>query len=414
MPYVRSKRYPELFKPAASKRWWCFVPNPNGGRALRTSTGLTDERAAHARYLELLRGETTATVGPQADPSSDQEERTVAIALQDRIDWLTVGRESRDPTRKKLAADTIDFYVGKSRQLVRVLGEKTLLSELGQKKIREYIAIRTKEGAKGRTIGYELTTLSLAMKMARRDGVNCPLFEDIKPSDFVTTYVPRTRWLTREEAPRLLEELPENRAILVAFILATGATFPSEVMRARREDIDAKTYEVYIRGTKRETRDRRFIVPSDRRDYLDYVLKRAPKAGLLFTHWGNARRDLLAATVYLSMCKDCREGKRIVWSKATPERPSDCRACAKTPLFAKLCPTDLRRTFAKWLVLAGVPYELAYPLMGHKDDRMLKQVYGKRSATDVAPLVELALERGLSPGYHPHGGKSGRPGRRAS
>ena len=395
--YVTSARFPELFRYPGSRVWWCKLPNPNGGRHLRKTTGHRDERAAHKRYLELVRQ-------PIEEADQTPPSKSLSDALDDRIAWLKTARLNDDPSRKKPAPDTVSFYEKKSRILVDVLGPDVSLIDIGHETIRKYIAQRSEDGAKATTIQKELITLSLAMKLARKDGVPCAAFRDIKPEDFVARYVPKTRWLAREELDRVLEILPERYGSIVAFCVATGSTFPSEVRNARRGDVNLKTFEVHIRGTKRETRDRTFIVPSDRRDYLHRAMQTAPKEGFAFPAWSNIRRDLLVAAALLSMCEPCRARRNLWWrqddgtvlygvQRGSPRRDPKCQACGKLPVFEPFCPTDLRRTFAKWLALAGVPYEIAYPLMGHTDDRMLKQVYGKRSAKDVSPLVEEVLNR---------------------
>lgn len=379
--YVRHHRYKELFKYPGSSVWWMFLPNPRGGKALRESTGQRDDVAAHRVYLERVRRDPVDTTAQAS------RERTLNVALQTRIDWLETNRKTADPTRKKLAEDTVEFYRKKSGTLNRILGPDTLLSELTPKRIREYIAARTEEGIKGTTISKELTALSMAVKLARKDGIVCAPVSDLKPEDFKTTYVPRDRWLTREEYDRLMRWWYANRdaarGAVLDFIVSTGATYPSEVENVTREHVDAKRAWVHLPGTKRETRDREFIVPSDRRDLFERALKHASKTGRLFSAWGNIRRDILVA----------------------------CKKVGILPF----CPTDLRRTFAQWLVQAGVPYELAYPLMGHADDRMLKKVYGKRKATDVAGLIEAVL---ASHPAQPHGavrgGKRGARGNRTN
>lgn len=419
--YTRHHRFKELFKYPGSQVWWMFVPNPNGGRALRESTGQRDDVAARQVYLRRVRA--------PLDGGEEKKDRSLHDALVARLEWLRTNRLTDDPTRKKVAEDTIDFYMKKSGTLVRVLGAETPLTQITPEVIRDYITARTGEGAKGTTIDKELTALSMAMKLARKDGVDCALVRDLKPEDFKTTYVPRERWLTRQEYDRFMawwyaKRQPSKGGVL-DFLVATGATYPSEVHHTRRTDVNLATFQVRIRGTKREQRDRTFVVPSDRRKYLERAMEYADgESGSLFASWGNIRRDILVACAYLSMCKRCELSKNLwwldtetdSWTKGTsqaagsPMRDPRCEECKAAPVFVPFCPTDLRRTFAQWLMQAGVPYELAYPLMGHADDRMLKKVYGRRSAADVGPLIEAVL-RGktqppLNPGSTPRGDKT--------
>ena len=273
--YKRSKRYPELFRKSESGPWWCFLPRVGAGRMPRASTGQRDEQAAHAWYLRRVR-EPESPAGSVS--ASGKKERSLERALEARLEWLRVARLHDDPTRKKLSAATIDFYTAKGRALISVLGADTLLSDIGHEQIRAYIVKRS-ETASGSSIGKELTTLSMAMRLARKDGIACPVFKDIVPEDFHALYVPKQRWLSEAEVDALLGVLQPKRAAVVAFIVATSATYPSEVSPVRPGDVNPKTYVVHVKGTKRGTRDRFLKVPSHARRFLDLAVKHLGPSG---------------------------------------------------------------------------------------------------------------------------------------
>lgn len=381
--YTRSKKYPELFKPGAGSIWWAFIPNPHGGRQLRETTGHRDELAAHAWFLERVR---------RPDSPKDQKDRRLVDALDDRIEWLKLARASNDPTRKKLAEDTIDFYVKKSRHVARVLGDVSL-KQIGHEQIRRYITVRSKETAKATTISKELTALSMAWRLARKDGVALPDFSDIVPEDFAAQYVPKTRWLTEAEVERFVEVLNPKRVGVFLALVSTGATYPSELSPLRPADIMGHV--VHIKGTKATTRDRYVPVPSYGRKFLRRWLAVLPPSG--FEPWTNIRGDLHDAARLLSMCEKHRD-QRLAWARhevgaTKPEDARECAACKATPGVLPCSPNDLRRTFAQWLVRSGVPYELAAAMMGHGSTKMLQQVYGRRDVSSIGALVELALKQ---------------------
>lgn len=388
MAYKRNQRFPELFKPGDGSVWWMFVPNPQGGKQLRESTGHRDERAAHARYLERVRA-------PRG-PVEGSKERTLAVALVTRVEWLEAARVNEDPSRKKLARSTIKFYESHGRPLIRILGEHTLLSALDHETIRGYVVARTAEGVKGTTIAKDFVALSCALRFARKDGINAPSFEDIVPEDFVAVYVPRERWCTDAEVDTLVFSgiLPPEKAAVIAFIVATSATYPSEVLPIRPPHVEG--YAVHIPGTKRGSRDRFLEVPSHARALFDFAMKHLGPWG--FTPWTHIGRDLKTIAKILSKCPRCREDQARIsrggagMHKKNRPAAEPCAACQAVPVFAPLSPNDLRRTFAQWLVRSGVPYELVYPMMGHSSDRMLSRVYGRRDPAALAKLVELALK----------------------
>jgi len=388
MSYLRSKRFPELFKKRDTDTapWWCFLPNPRGGRQLRASTGQRDDRAAHAWYLERVRAPHGSAV-----EGSGQKERSLRDALADRIEWLKSARLSDDPSRKKLAADTIDFYDAKSAPLLALLGKDTLLSAIGHEEIRRYIVARSKT-CKATTIAKEFTTLSMAMRLARKDGVNAPIFAEIVPEDFAVTYVPKVRWLSENEVEAFAAVLAPKRVPLFLFLVCTGATYPSEVRDVRPGHV--VKHVVHLPGTKSGARDRFVHVPSYGRKFLARAVRGLTPTG--FESWTNIRGDLHDAARLLSRCPPCRASS-LAWARheagATKPQRGDCPACARAAKVAPCSPNDLRRTFAQWLVRSGVPYELAAPMMGHGSTKMLEQVYGRRDARAVSNLVEIALKK---------------------
>jgi integrase len=191
--------------------------------------------------------------------------------------------------------------------------------------------------------------------------------------EFEDDYTPRERRLTLAEVGRLLEslmvrdnaqaeELASNRAMCVAFIVATGARW-AEVMRAELGDIDFGAGLVRLRGskTKRATRD----VPMTRltRDAIALVALEAERwdwrRGRLFRGWSNVIRDLAVA---------CRQ--------------------AGVP---RATPNDLRRTFGSWLRAAGAPLDAIAMAMGHADSRMVERVYGRINTAELSRLLSVGL-----------------------
>jgi integrase len=121
------------------------------------------------------------------------------------------------------------------------------------------VRARREEGTSDHTIHKELTTLRAALRLALRARLWSGSLDEVLPDRFGAGYKPRDRALTPDELSRLLAELTAPKAAAVAFMVATSANW-RECMRARRKDTDPETGWVHLRGTKRQTRDRRFIV----------------------------------------------------------------------------------------------------------------------------------------------------------
>ena len=242
----------------------------------------------------------------------------------------------------------------KARHLNRLLGSETPLSRIGAKEVDGYVATRLEEGAARSTIHKELSTLRGTLRLAKRRGEFPADIDQVMPIDFAAQYKPKKRALSFAEASKLLAALAPKRAALVCFLLATGATYPSEVVNFRRSDADTKRWLVHLRGTKRETRDRRVPVVAFARGWLEQALPFAP-----FERWSNIRRDLHAA---------CDEAQ-----------------------IARCSPNDLRRTLATLLRAHGVEPHLIGNVLGHADSRMVERVYGRLAPEQLASLLEARI-----------------------
>ncbi len=349
--------------------WWCRVRNPNGGRCLQLSTGCKDRKAAVIRWRELERESIQGT-----DQTKNQT--SLADALDRRI------AERRAAGR---AEGTIDCLTKKARQLCRVLGAETLLSRLGAADVGDYVNTRIGEGAKRATIHKELSTLRGAIKLARHQAFDVRPPDEILPLEFEVKYKPRSRALSVAEIESLMGVLRPKRAAVVGFIVATSATYPSEVQNALRGDINQKTWMVHLRGTKRDTRDRSVPVPMFARGWLQFALDHAEGVDdKMFAPWTNVRRDLHSAALRLSTCAKCL-------SKGKVAPAADCKRCLEMVPFEKLSPNDLRRTYGRQLRARGVEPQLIAVGMGHTDSRMVERVYGRITPEELSVLLTERL-----------------------
>ena len=330
--YCRSKRFPHLFRPAGAKVWWAFIPVAHG-RKPKESTHQSDERLAHEWYLRRVR--------------DDIEPGKPAITLADALDTRRSERASAGR-----AQGTIHCLTVKGKALISVLGKDTPLGEITAAVVDAYVAVRLK-ACERTTVHKELSTLRGAMKLARRRGFDCPPVDEVMPLDFALKYKPKERALSLHEIELLLGALAgrPKRLAIVAFLLATGATYPSEVLQLRPGDVDTAGWLVRLRGTKRQTRDRRVPVVEYARPWIRLALPYIP-----FARWTNVRRDLHDA----------------------------CDAAG----IARCSPTDLRRTAGSLLRAAGVEPQLIGVFLGHKDSKMVERVYGRLPAEQLGALLK--------------------------
>lgn len=323
-----------LFKKPGSKRWWCRIPNPNGGKHLRESTGQYDRGPAIAYWRRRCRE--VAAPPPEVPRPSP----TLRAALDRRVE---------ERTQAGRAAGTLDMYEKKGAALERFFGSDEAIDQIDAVAVDEYIAFRLKEGRKHSTIHKELSVLRGALRLARRRKEYPYPLDEVMPLDFSPKYKPRTRALAMWEVDKLLAALPSPSAAIVAFIVSTGATCPSEVEPFDpKRDVDGQL--VHLRGTKRETRDRWVPVPAWARRWFAMARKAAP-----LPKRTNLRRDIIEACV--------------------------------TAGIERCSPNDLRRTFGHQLRARGVAPHLIAVMMGHTDSRMAERVYARLQPRELAWLL---------------------------
>jgi integrase len=323
------------------KVWWiAWYAN---GVELRQSTKTKSRKVAN---VVLNRWQRDA-----ADPSySTSDKATVGSAAERFLD--EVGHEGR-------AEGTVNMYELKVRHVVKHLGGLKL-SELSHDHVLAFIKTREAEGSAHHTVHRELTALRRILKSAARAREFNRDPKSVIPK-YAARYVPRTRFLTREELDLVMAHMAPARAAVVAYAVATAADLGS-LQRAQRGDAGPEM--VVVRGTK--TKNRHRTIPRVRlfADLLAFALEHADgDPPLLFQPWGNMRRDIAAA------CKR-----------------------AGIPTFTS---NDLRRTSATWLVKRGVPLNVAAKFMGHASTAMLQKVYGQLDTSDVGRLIEERTEQNV-------------------
>jgi integrase len=353
--YRRSTRYPELFSPAGSSKWWAFVPNPDGGKALRIRTGHTDELAAHRFYLDHVRGERAQPV------ELPQERRENEIGL-----GAALAKHLEDVAARGRSEGTLDHYDKKSKPLVAYFGQDLPLSSLTARTVDAYVkkrldtpvAVRRRDGVEAldrkitrSTVARELLVLKKTLRLVRRLGFDAPDPALVMPIGFGLGYKPKERRLNEKQVDLLLKALvtPNHRAT-AALIVALGATYPSELEDFSEANVDRRKWIVHVQGTKRQTRDRHIPVPVFARRWLRQGL-----AGLPLRPWTSVRRDLHAA-------------------------------CARAGI-PHVTPNDLRRTMGSILRARGAAPSLIGLYLGHADSRMAERVYGRVTPEEMAALL---------------------------
>jgi integrase len=322
-------------------RVWYIAWRENG-RKVRESTGFTDKKAAETAFRKKQR--------ELADPAHHAaHEATIRSAAERFLDEL----DDED-----VADGTRDMYETKIAHVARLLGS-TKLIDLTTSHVTAFTKARAGEGASRGTIHKELVALRRTLKSAARAGELSRDPRGVMPK-YSARYKPKEQIVPDADLWAVMAHLDAGRACWVALMVATSARL-GEAKRVRTEDLGKDS--VRLRGTKTASSARTVPILSMFAPWIDYVRQHAdgdPK-GLLLRPWGNLRRDLHAA------CD---------------------RAGVK-----RFGPNQLRHTTATKLVRAGVPFDLAAKVLGHRSTSMLQRVYGHLDASDVGSLIESHLAR---------------------
>jgi integrase len=322
---------------------WQAVYYQDGQRTQR-STHCTDRKAAEA-VLRQWERDAADPAGAAARTATLKD--VLHLSLKDVAEQAKAGRKSQA---------TVTFYQKKSGHWIRIFGEGFLVASLAAPAIDDFISQRRGEEASDSTIHKELTTLRRALKRAKRAKLWRGDIDEVFPTQFSPAYKPRERALAYEEFPKLLDQLTPDRAARVAFMVLTSAEQGASD-RAQRGDIRSDRTAVVLRGTKNANRQREVpITLFWQHLVLPFVIANARGEGPdLFRPWQNIRRDLHAA-------------------------------CDRANI-AHCSPNDLRRTFGRWMRMAGVEPQLIAPAMGHADSRMVERVYGRLSSQELGTLI---------------------------
>jgi integrase len=328
---------------------WSARRRLNGVRESRP-TGQRDKKAALAIIRQWNR--------EGADPVHATADAT---AFGDAVDRFLAEAEGRD-----LSDDTKSIIRCKAGHLVRIIGAHRSMSTVLAKVVDAFTAQRTDEGASRSTIAKELGTLHGVLASAWRRGEFAVDPKTVLPHRWGTGYVPRTRWVTQEDADKLMATLAPHHAARIAYAFGTGGR-DGEVERALpHEDVDWTAGEVRVRGTKTRASKRTIPITPLMRPYLLRALD-GVAPGMGFRPWGNRNRDLVAAC------------KRIG--------------------IPRVSMNDVRRSFASWHLHAGVSTYVVSRMLGHTSSTMVERVYGQQTAGTLRKLVDdqLAASRPQPP-----------------
>lgn len=318
-------------------RWYVHYADRTG-RSRTLSTRTTDEQLARERLAEFK-------AALEAPPPP--EERTVNAILDHYLD---------DRYGQVAAHASLKYAASRVRE--RLGDHKPRF--LSRQTIREYTKDRRSDGVKDGTIIKELRTLRSALNLADRDD----WIERAPHIEIPAAPAPMERWLTREEAEKLLEAavMPHIR-LFILIALHTGARKGAILgLKWGRVFEDCTVLDFRLPGRPTSPKRRVAVPASSRLQAALLLAKGRAKTKFVIEYNGRGLKTVQTA-----------------WRETLVASGIDhCRI------------HDLRHTHATWLVQAGVKLSKVARMIGDTEE-MVEKVYGHHSPHFLSE-AKLALD----------------------
>lgn len=306
-----------LFKRKGSKFWWFKFTTPDG-KVVRQSTGTEDKRQAQ----EL------------ADTSKAEAWRFAKLKEKPRYTWQQAVVKWLQESQKR----TIDEDRANFRWLDRYLGQK-VLAEIDQSDIDRIITAKLKDGVSNARVNRITALVSAVLNKARREW---GWIDQVPPIRKLAEPTKRIRWLTHDEAARLLTELPPHLEAMARFSLLTGLR-ESNVTLLEWNQIDLQRRVAWIHPDQAKA-GKAIGVPLN-----DEAIS------IIRAQIGKHQRY-----VFVYQGKTVLRANNHAWRKALKRADiEDFRW------------HDLRHTWASWHVQAGTPLNVLQELGGWSDYKMV-------------------------------------------
>lgn len=348
------------YKRKDSPIWWISYQGPDGQR-IRRSAGTADRKEAEALEARAkLDSHRTKTWG-------EEPERPIEALM---LDYLQAHRDKRSAARDVEIARTLRaFFGGRDCR------------HLAAPDIRGYIELRKAADRAATTIRRELALLSAMLNWARNEKdwrIPNPV-----PGRRLPTPEGRLRWLTPEDADRLIEAAEAGRAghlpDFIRLALHTGMR-KGELLRLDWTRVDLRAGVIRLEAQHTKTARRR-IVP----------LNQTARAALLSRARHRAEHCPASPWVF---CDE--DGNRLANVRKGFEM-----ACQRAGI-QDFRIHDLRHTCAAWLVTAGAPLAEVRDLLGHQSVVMTERYAHLAPENLRSTVARLDARPDLAQSSHGH------------
>ena len=255
---------------------------------------------------------------------------------------------------------SLDFLLYTGASIVEWWSDKTLADVRGQT-CRAYAEWRCARGVSGQTARHDLTTLRAAIRYYHKEYGPLDAVPDLT---LPRKSPPRERWLTRDEANRLLEAAKDTEHLYRFILIGLYSGTRSEAIRSLRwlPSLDAGYFDLergilHRRGAGEEETSKRRPPAKVHSHLMAYLLE-----------W--RAKDLSNGIAHVCHWKADR---------ITKLRRSWRTACNAAGLGNDVTPHVLRHTCVTWLLQAGVPTFEVAGFVGMSEETV-RRVYGHHSS----------------------------------
>lgn len=323
-----------LYKRQNSCNWWIKV-SVAGCKPIQQSTGTADKQKAQEYEARV----------------KDNLWNQKRLGIKPSYIWQEAVLRYIQETSHK-ASHVTDLY--HFRWLRQYLDDKQL-NQINRSLIDSIIAIRLKDGVTNATVN---RVTQLVTRVLRKAAIEWDWLDKAPRFRVLPEPLIRIRWLTQDEAKRLLLELPEHLEPMVRFSLATGLR-KANVVGLQWSQIDLGKRQAWIHAD--QAKGRKSIAVPLSSEAIE-VLR-----GERFKH---------KTHVFSYKGKPVHQVNGKAW-----------QAALRRAGITNFRWHDLRHTWASWHVQNGTPLYVLQQLGGWQSLEMV-QKYAHLSADHLAPYVE--------------------------
>lgn len=317
--------------------WWVRFSTPDG-RRIRRSAGTADKVAAQ-EYHDQLKAQMwrVSRLGEKPDYTWDQ-----AV-----VQWLKEKGLKASLDKDKSIFRWLDPWL-RGKKLKEI--DRPLLSQIAEAK-----AAQTNTSTANRH-------LALVRSVLRRACHEWEWVDKVSKVPMFTVRNKRIRWITRQEADRLLAELPAHQAAMARFGLATGLR-QRNVCRLAWRDVDLFRKACWVHADQAKAR-KAIAVPLNADAMAVLKQQMGEHEQWVFTYGG-----------------------KPVWQVNTKAWRKAVKAAGLTDFRWH----DLRHTWASWHVQNGTPLNVLQEMGGWASYEMVLR-YAHLSAAHLLPHAERIVQ----------------------